>query len=77
MQKTKLQILKEIDVSYGLINLFRIGAIAKKVIFHKDVYEKYDTLIIQGYESSEAKVLTSKYFKVTLRVVQMIIKEMK
>lgn len=77
MQKTKLQILKEIDASYGLVNLFRIGAIAKKMIFHKDVYEKYDVLIIQGYDAPEAKSITAKYFKIDLRSVQRIIKEMK
>ena len=74
---TKLETLKQMDASFGLINLFRMGAVAKKVIFHKDVYEKYDTFIVQGYEEAEAKVLTARYFKVTLRAVQIIVKEMK
>lgn len=75
--KTKLEILREIDKAYGLVNLFRLNTISAKIIFHKDVYEKYDTLIVQGYDEAEAKVLTAKYFKCNLRSVQRIIKDIK
>lgn len=73
----KIEVLKELDTKYGLVNMFRIGVVTKMTIFHKDVFEKYHAFVIQGYEECEAKSLTSKYFKVTLRAVQMIVKEMK
>ena len=75
--KTKIEILRSIDLSYGLVNLFKIDAVPAKVIFHKDVFDKYDSLLIQGYEESRAKVLTAKFFKVNIRLVQRVVKEMK
>lgn len=73
----KIEVLKELDVKYGLLNMFRLGVVTRQTIFHKDIFEKYHAFTIQGYQEGRAKACTAKYFKVTLRVVQMIVKEMK
>jgi hypothetical protein len=73
----KLDILKELDNKYGLVNLYKSNIINAKVIFHKDVYEKFDTFIRMGDGVRKAVYKTESYFKIDSRSVYRIIQEFK
>jgi len=71
----KLDILTDLDQRYGLVNLYKENIINAKVIFHKDVYEKYDTFIRMGDNVRKAVYKTESYFKIDSRSVYRIIQE--
>jgi len=73
----KLAILKELDNKYGLVNLYKSNIINAKVIFHKDVYEKFDTFIRMGDGVSRAVEKTEDYFKIERESVYRIIRGFK
>lgn len=72
---TKKELLKELDSRYGLVNLYRKNIINAKVVNHKDVFEKFEALMIIGFKKSRAVDETANYFKIERESVYRIIKD--
>lgn len=73
----KKELLLDLDKRYGLVNLYKENIINAKVIFHKDVFEKYDTFIRMGDNVSKAVQKTEDYFKIERESVYRILKDFK
>jgi len=74
---TKKELLKDLDERYGLVNLYRKNVIVTAAIKHKNVFEKFEALMITGYSKPRAVDETANYFKIERESVYRIIKNFK
>jgi hypothetical protein len=66
---TRIELLNDIDVKYGLHHLVRAG-------WYRDVYNQYDIFLKQGFSVTRSVKMTSDKFDVDERTIWNIKKRM-